>query len=176
MAGGSTCIARRRTGNTPRSPSSAIGADKPARPAETVRAAYPRSSLPLSAEYREAQYPGRRAGFSDCSQAGVMLQWTAPQRSTPCSTLLAEEVSTMPLFEFRCNGCHAEFEALCRDTRADGLTCPTWSGGPFPSHLPVRRQPPTQPVRHTRLRTARDRMRLQPDGRRLRPLRRIAPR
>ncbi len=35
----------------------------------------------------------------------------------------------MPLFEFRCNDCHVEFEALCRDTRAEGLACPTCGGG-----------------------------------------------
>jgi putative FmdB family regulatory protein len=40
----------------------------------------------------------------------------------------------MPLFEFRCNGCHAEFEALCRDTRAEGLTCPQ-CGAAAPSRL-----------------------------------------
>ena len=40
----------------------------------------------------------------------------------------------MPLFEFRCNDCHAEFESLCRDTRADGVCCPS-CGKPHPSRL-----------------------------------------
>jgi putative FmdB family regulatory protein len=40
----------------------------------------------------------------------------------------------MPIFDFRCNSCRAEFEALCRDTRPDGLTCPH-CGAPAPSRL-----------------------------------------
>jgi putative FmdB family regulatory protein len=40
----------------------------------------------------------------------------------------------MPLFEFSCNDCRVEFEALCRDTRAEGLTCPK-CGADSPSRL-----------------------------------------
>jgi putative FmdB family regulatory protein len=34
----------------------------------------------------------------------------------------------MPLYEFRCGNCRAEFEALCRDSRAEGAACPECGG------------------------------------------------
>ena len=40
----------------------------------------------------------------------------------------------MPLFEFRCNDCHAEFEALCRDATAREIACPR-CGAEAPSRL-----------------------------------------
>jgi len=40
----------------------------------------------------------------------------------------------MPLFDFRCNKCHKEFEALCRDTSAQGVGCPDCGAG-SPSRL-----------------------------------------
>lgn len=40
----------------------------------------------------------------------------------------------MPLYDFRCNDCRAEFEALCRDTRAEGVACPK-CGAAHPARL-----------------------------------------
>jgi putative FmdB family regulatory protein len=40
----------------------------------------------------------------------------------------------MPLYEFRCEKCANEFEALCRDTRAEGVMCPG-CGAPSPARL-----------------------------------------
>ncbi len=34
----------------------------------------------------------------------------------------------MPLFEFRCGSCHTIFEALCRNTQAEGVVCPECGG------------------------------------------------
>lgn len=34
----------------------------------------------------------------------------------------------MPLYDFRCRDCRAEFEALVNSSRAEGLTCPRCGG------------------------------------------------
>lgn len=34
----------------------------------------------------------------------------------------------MPLFDFRCVDCKTEFEALCRNDRAEGVKCPDCGG------------------------------------------------
>jgi len=40
----------------------------------------------------------------------------------------------MPLYEFRCSECRHVFEALCRDTRAEGVFCPA-CGAEKPARL-----------------------------------------
>ena len=40
----------------------------------------------------------------------------------------------MPIYDFRCGECHEMFEAICRDTHAEGVACPACGAG-SPSRL-----------------------------------------